>query len=126
MIHITCRLTAKNQDQFRNPTLGNRVWASFFYPGCSSDRKLCNFNRGKPAYKVLDVTTVNVCNQLLDSQYMHDVDFWGISLGCVEACSQHVNCSCVVNKALVAGKRPLKKRQHSSDIGWTCCKHITL
>jgi len=70
---------------------------------------LCNFNRGKPAYKVLDVTAVNVCNQLLDSQYMHDVDFWGISLGCVEACSQHVNCSCVVNKALVAGKRPLKK-----------------
>ena len=36
MTHITCRLTAKNQDQLRNPiyTLGNRVWASFtfFYP----------------------------------------------------------------------------------------------
>jgi len=29
MVHITCRLTAKNQDQLRNPTLGNRVWASF-------------------------------------------------------------------------------------------------
>jgi len=23
----TCRLTAKNRDQHRNPTLGNRVWA---------------------------------------------------------------------------------------------------
>ena len=29
MIHITCRLTAKNWDQLRNPTLGNRVWATF-------------------------------------------------------------------------------------------------
>ena len=26
MTHVTCRLTAKNRDQFRNPTLGNRVW----------------------------------------------------------------------------------------------------
>jgi len=28
MTHITCRLTAKNRDQLRNPTLGNRVRAS--------------------------------------------------------------------------------------------------
>jgi len=26
---VTCRLTAKNRDQLRNPTLGNRVWATF-------------------------------------------------------------------------------------------------
>ena len=26
--HITCRLTTKNRDQLRNPTLGNRVWAT--------------------------------------------------------------------------------------------------
>ena len=30
MIHVTCRLTAKNRDQLRNPTLSNRVWATFF------------------------------------------------------------------------------------------------
>jgi len=29
--HVTCRLTAKNQDQLRNPTLGNRVWATFTF-----------------------------------------------------------------------------------------------
>ena len=36
MTHVTCRLTAKNQDQLRNPTLGNRVWATFtfFYFFC--------------------------------------------------------------------------------------------
>ena len=26
MTHLTYRLTAKNRDQLRNPTLGNRVW----------------------------------------------------------------------------------------------------
>jgi len=29
MTHVTCRLTAKNRDQLRNHTLGNRVWAFF-------------------------------------------------------------------------------------------------
>ena len=27
MTHVTCRLTAKNRDQLRNPTLGNGVWS---------------------------------------------------------------------------------------------------
>ena len=31
MTHVTCRLTAKNRDQLRNPTLGNREWASFTF-----------------------------------------------------------------------------------------------
>jgi len=31
MIRVTCRLTAKNRDQIRNPTLGNRVWATFTF-----------------------------------------------------------------------------------------------
>jgi len=31
MTHITCRLTAKNRDQLRNPTLGNRVWDTFTF-----------------------------------------------------------------------------------------------
>ena len=33
MTHVTCKLTAKNRDQLRNSTLGNRVSAafSFFY-----------------------------------------------------------------------------------------------
>jgi len=31
MAHDTCRLTAKNRDQLRNPTFGgDRVWATFF------------------------------------------------------------------------------------------------
>ena len=31
MTHVTRRLTAKNRDQLRNPTLGNRVWATFTF-----------------------------------------------------------------------------------------------
>ena len=30
MTRVTCKLTAKNRDQLRNPTLGNRVWSTFF------------------------------------------------------------------------------------------------
>ena len=40
MTHVTCRLTAKNRDQLRNPTLGNRVWATFtfaFLPHAATD-----------------------------------------------------------------------------------------
>jgi len=31
MTRVTCRLTAKNRDQLRNPTLGSRVWATFTF-----------------------------------------------------------------------------------------------
>jgi len=31
MTHVTCRLTAKNRDQLRNCTLGNRVLATFTF-----------------------------------------------------------------------------------------------
>ena len=29
MTHVTCRLTVENRNQLRNPTLSNRVWATF-------------------------------------------------------------------------------------------------
>jgi len=31
MTHVTCKLTAKNRDQFRNPTLGKRGLPFTFY-----------------------------------------------------------------------------------------------
>ena len=31
MTHVTRRLTAKNRDRLRNPTLGNRVWENFTF-----------------------------------------------------------------------------------------------
>jgi len=31
MTHITCRLTAENRDHIQNPTLGNRVSATFTF-----------------------------------------------------------------------------------------------
>ena len=32
--HITCRLTAKNRNLLRNPTLCNRIWATFTFTSC--------------------------------------------------------------------------------------------
>ena len=37
MIHVICRLTGKNRDQLRNPTLGNRVWATSTFLYINSD-----------------------------------------------------------------------------------------
>ena len=65
MTRVTCRLTANNQDQLRNPTLGNRVWDTFYSmdipvffcccvldvyvaASCCTDRNSCH--------------TVNTCN----------------------------------------------------------------
>ena len=41
MTHVTCRLTAKNRDQLRNPTLGNRVWATFTFLAASHSESGC-------------------------------------------------------------------------------------
>ena len=37
-VYVTCRLTAKNRDQLRNPTLGDRVWATFYLLCIATDR----------------------------------------------------------------------------------------
>jgi len=41
MTRVACKLTAKNRDQLRNPTLGSRVWAFFLVAHRTSllDRK---------------------------------------------------------------------------------------
>jgi len=62
MTRVTCRLTAKSQDQLRNPTLGNRVWATFFawtmHQNCAS-----NCGGQEPRIKILggQLTPVNRC-----------------------------------------------------------------
>ena len=48
MTHVTCRLTAKNRDQLRNPTLGNRVWATFTF--FNRDQTTLPGNRGKAVW----------------------------------------------------------------------------
>ena len=57
--YVTCRLTAKNRDQLRNLTLGNRVWAAFtffYYLACwfaySSDHYLEKVRKSRSRMKV--------------------------------------------------------------------------
>ena len=60
MTHVTCRLTAKNRDQLRNPTLGNRVWASFTFTFfCQHERLL--YKRSRMAR----VCTINAASRCL-------------------------------------------------------------
>jgi len=62
MTHVTCRLTAKNWDQLRNPTLGNRVWASFTF---SAYGTLVTDEAGRSVSLASDVTEddLGVCSR---------------------------------------------------------------
>jgi len=50
MTHVTCRLTANNRDQLRNPTLGNRVWAAFFTQRVCVQPSIAATNVSLPAF----------------------------------------------------------------------------
>jgi len=54
MTHVTRRLSAKNRDQLRNPTLCNRVWATYTF-----------FNLQEAAMGE-DVACVECCRQSRD------------------------------------------------------------
>jgi len=47
MTHVTCRLTAKNRDQLRKPTLGNRVSASFTFTTKTTDEETLRAGLGE-------------------------------------------------------------------------------
>jgi len=61
MTHVTCRLTAKNRDQLRNPTLGNRVRAAFtFYLSAAADAGKTIEIHLQPVYAQLPTSSDNV------------------------------------------------------------------
>ena len=59
MTDVTCRMTVKNRDQLRNPTLGNRVWAAFFRPELRSQLEFACV-QAKPRLLLLVVVVVAV------------------------------------------------------------------
>ena len=67
MTHVTCRLTVKNRDQLRNPTLGNRVRAIPFnlsttlsqtlvITGRRSSQRVVNLARQRRTLSVINLT----------------------------------------------------------------------
>ena len=60
MTHVTCKLTAKNRDQLRNPTLGNRVWATRHGTGSLGHRVNglfgSSFTSVSPGHRVIILT----------------------------------------------------------------------
>ena len=60
MTHVTCRLTAKNRDQFRNPMLGNRVWDAFTFLAVNVGGKVRPTHSQTDTHKTY-THTVSVC-----------------------------------------------------------------
>jgi len=68
MTHVTCWLTAKNRDQLRNPTLGNRVWATFTFFLSAQSSVVCRFSLlALPRQVACSLSPVVNCN-LSDSR----------------------------------------------------------
>ena len=44
MIHVTCRLTAKNRDQLRDPTLGNRLCMGYLNLSTHQTHNSCEYS----------------------------------------------------------------------------------
>ena len=74
MTHVTCRLTAKNRDQLRNPTLGNRVWATFLYnQACRKDGDRNNGVGWGCGQVLVPMQLSNVCTQETEASMDMDI-----------------------------------------------------
>jgi len=60
MTRVTCRLTAKDRDQLRNPTLGNRVRATLLH--CTECNKLDMITSTEQLSRQCVKTIVDVSN----------------------------------------------------------------
>jgi len=60
MTHVTCRLTAKNRDQLRKPTNGNRVWATFTFLHSSMALILVDLNIGTLLFPITLDTVMTI------------------------------------------------------------------
>ena len=60
--HVTCRLSAKNRDQLRNPTLGNRVWAIFTL--FTEKKPQCRYRQTTGALSLTVTLLFHNCNPL--------------------------------------------------------------
>ena len=111
MTHVTCRLTAKNRDQLRNPTLGSRVWATFtfFILLC-----VCSQLAGRwtPWYWTRAADEYKACCQ------------WVCFLCILASLGHLLICVCCMNQLHVCSISPSSssyKRQASQFHGWSVC-----
>ena len=99
MTHVTCRLTAKNRDQLRNPTLGNGVWATFVIKRFIHKRKVVPFLLSRGAFLR---STVWACGcsfiALLEKNRSHKAQKDG---SCCDRATPRMRASCewVVDRA---------------------------
>ena len=116
MTHIIYRLTAKNQDQLRNPTLGNRVWAIFtFFTCCKQSRNIEQLG--------LELSDIFMCFVL-----QYDTDSWpslqvDVMLFC--ECRDAVRCQATAGTAAagaVAASWTFHAAEATSESAAVCCR----
>ena len=100
MTHVTCRLTAKNQDQLRNPTLGNRVWATFtlFLIIRSGVNRFLPSVTGEWWGDLSDSSTLVVC-QLPDDRAVTDLTFLRLCMAATSDDRADIQC---IDKAIAS------------------------
>jgi len=91
MTHVTCRLTAKNRDQFQNPTLGNRVWATFTFYNCYYDARTHAQTDEQPENIMTPVTTTGQAQ----AQSVHSISC------CMFSVSRPTRPTCVCTDAQI-------------------------
>ena len=94
MTRTTCRLTAKNRDQLRNPTLGNRVWATFTF--------------------TVIVAWLPIINSQYHHSYMHTQEYRIGHIVHMQPTATYVTCSVV----LMLGTWVSPAKQWNQ---WWCC-----
>ena len=67
MTHVTCRLTAKNRDQLRNPTLGSQVCATLFNITDHAVSVFIVYERVHTAMKDCAVVSVAIVDSFIES-----------------------------------------------------------
>jgi len=106
MTRVTCRLTAKNRDQFWNPTLGNRVWATFtFFNGVLKPNLL---NPNQPTSRRTRFTSRSGTTGLDCIDYVQATAHY-LRLQSLKPRSQHVNWT----------SRPMQLRDAFKRVGVT-------
>ena len=95
MTHITCKLTAENWDQLRNPTLGNRVWATFTWTAKKTNEWVSN--------------KAGVKKELLDTVKARKLAYYGHTTRKQGSC---------LEKEIMQGTMPCARRRGRPRTAW--------
>ena len=121
MTYVTCRLTDKDRDQLRNPKVGNRVWATFYY-ACVALRKYISLQRGRfrarslASYKPRSSEDSMGVQSSTNRGKWGQLTFWEKDEGLKSEKLQKISflCLCYILRAIRAGR--CRERRYADHI----------